>query len=101
MEHNKKKCSNKKHKEVNAISYCKECNKYICNKCSNHHQELFDDHHIYNLDKDINEIFINICQEENHQNKLNDFRLIFNKKIMYNIIVKIIIYYAVLLVLQK
>ena len=42
MEHNKKKCSNKKHKEVNAISYCKECNKYVCNKCSNYH-ELFDD----------------------------------------------------------
>ena len=42
MEHNKKKCSNKKHIEVNAISYCKECNKNVCNKCSIYH-ELFND----------------------------------------------------------
>ena len=73
MENNNKKCSITKHKEVNAISYCQECNKYMCNKCFNHHQELFEDHHIYNLDKDINEIFINICKEQNHSNKLQYF----------------------------
>ena len=73
MENNNKKCSITKHKEVNAISYCQECNKYMCNKCFNHHQEIFEDHHIYNLDKDINEIFINICKEQNHSNKLQYF----------------------------
>ena len=64
------KCSLKKHSKNNAITFCKECNKYMCNKCNNHHQELFDDHHINNLDKEINEIFIDICQIENHSNKL-------------------------------
>ena len=68
-----KKCSMKKHKEIDAISFCQACNKYMCNKCSNYHQDFFDDHHIYTLDKDISEIFNNICNEENHQNKFQYF----------------------------
>ena len=34
---NQKKCSAKKHADVNAISYCEECNIYMCNKCMNYH----------------------------------------------------------------
>ena len=70
MENKIEKCSYKEHKEVNAISYCQECNIYMCNKCSNLHQQLFYNHHTNNLDKNINEIFINICKENNHQIKL-------------------------------
>ena len=69
MEENKKKCSNKKHAELDAISYCQECKKYYCNKCQNHHTEIFEEHKIINL-KDVNEAFIEICKEANHTDKL-------------------------------
>jgi hypothetical protein len=65
-----KKCSLKKHTDINAISYCQECNKYMCNKCENMHNELFEDHHIYKLNENINEIFTGICKELNHKNEL-------------------------------
>ena len=65
-----KKCSSKKHSDINAVSYCQECNKYICNKCENLHNEFFEDHHKYNLKDDINEIFTGICKEKNHKNEL-------------------------------
>ena len=65
----KKKCSKIKHNDIDAISYCQDCKIYICNKCTIHHQELFDNHLIYNLDKE-NEIFFDICKEKNHQQKL-------------------------------
>ena len=69
MEENHKKCSNKKHAEIEAISYCQECKKYFCNKCQNYHVEIHDDHKIINL-KDVNEVFIDVCKERNHPNKL-------------------------------
>ena len=74
MENKKKKCSSKKHLEIDAIYYCQECKIYLCNKCQNHHSELFENHQLYNLDKDINnEIFIDICQIENHIDKCEYF----------------------------
>ena len=73
MENKKKKCSFKDHKEIDAISYCQECKVYMCNKCSNYHQGLCENHYIYNLGKDINEIFIDVCREENHSGKLQYF----------------------------
>ncbi len=66
MNNNNKKCSLKKHEEFNAISYCQECKIYMCNKCENHHIELFQNHHQYKLDKDINDIFTGFCIEKNH-----------------------------------
>ena len=69
MDNNIKKCSLKKHKDTLAISYCHECKLFMCHKCLNHHAELFESHNQYNLDKDIQEIFIDICQEEKHPNK--------------------------------
>ena len=69
MELQKKKCSLSKHLEVDAISYCQECKKYFCNKCQNHHQEILDDHKIINLNK-LDEVFIDKCKEDNHNDKL-------------------------------
>ena len=73
MENQKKKCSLKKHSEIDAINFCKECRIYLCNKCKNLHSELFELHHLYNLDKDINEIFIGYCKEKNNNIELRYF----------------------------
>ena len=67
---NKKNCSFKKHSSIEAIIYCKECKLYLCNKCQNHHSEIHENHHLYNLDKDINEFFSTFCEKENHNNEL-------------------------------
>jgi len=68
MENEKKKCSLKKHTEIDAIKYCQECKIYLCNKWNNFHSELFESHHLYNLDKNINEIFTGYCKEKGHDN---------------------------------
>ena len=47
--------------------------KYICNKCENIHSKLFINHKIYNLDKEIKDIFTGICKEEGHLQKLYYF----------------------------
>ena len=73
MENKIKKCSLKKHSEINGVSYCQECKIYLCNKCENHHSELFDNHHSFNIDKNVNDIFIDICELENHFQKLDFF----------------------------
>ena len=69
MENKKEKCSNEEHKNNDAIYYCQDCKIYICNKCSIYHKELFNDHLIRNLNNN-EEIFIDICKENNHQKKL-------------------------------
>ena len=63
-----KKCSLKKHNEINAIIYCKECNIYMCNKCSNHHSELFESHNTYEIGKENAPIYF--CKENNHKEEL-------------------------------
>ena len=73
MENQVQKCSLNKHSNMDAISYCQECNKFLCNKCQNYHFELFDNHNISNLSKEINNIFIDICNKENHHIKLEFF----------------------------
>ena len=70
MENKKKKCSSYKHSESEAISYCQQCKIYLCNKCLNHHTEILESHNLINLDKDLNDIFIDICKHENHNVKL-------------------------------
>ena len=62
-----KKCSSIKHETTKAIYYCFECKIYMCNKCDS---ELFQNHHKYTLDKDINSIFTGYCKLENHLDKL-------------------------------
>ena len=44
---------------------------FLCNKCLNFHSEIHENHILYNLDKDINGIFTDICKYENHLNKLD------------------------------
>ena len=67
----KKKCSLKKHSDIDAIIFCIECNVFMCNKCLNYHNEFLEIHHKYNLDKNFDEIFTGICKEENHKNELS------------------------------
>lgn len=74
MEVKFKKCSSKKHYKINAISYCKECKIYLCNKCLNMHLELFEYHHLNTLDeKKSDEIFNGYCKVSNHFQKLEYF----------------------------
>ena len=85
---NIKKCSFKKHENIEAISYCIECKVFMCNKCLNHHDNFLESHHKFNLNQKIEEIFTGICEEEGHKNELEYF-------------VKLIINYVVLLVFAK
>ena len=69
MEDQKKKCSFKEHKNIDAVYYCQDCKIYICNKCFNNHQGFFQNHQINNIDNN-KELFIDKCKEKNHPNKL-------------------------------
>jgi len=69
MEDKKKKCFKKAHKDIDAISFCQECNIYVCNKCLNLHIELFENHQTNNLERN-QELFIDKCKEKNHLHKL-------------------------------
>ena len=43
----------------------------MCNKCINHHSELYEDfHHKYELGKEQKEIFAGLCKEEKHKREL-------------------------------
>ena len=56
----------KNHKQ-NCIKFCKECNKYLCEKCFNSHNDLFSDHEISNVtDSNNKPISINLkCSKHN------------------------------------
>ena len=73
MENKKQKCSSIEHQNINAINYCHECKIFMCNKCENFHSKLFQNHHFYDINKDIKEIFTGFCKEENHLDKLEFF----------------------------
>ena len=77
MDMQKKKCSTKKHLEIDAIVYCNECKKYFCNKCQNQHSEMFDEHKTIKLNN-LNDTFIDICKENNHKNKLEFYCKVHN-----------------------
>ena len=70
---NQIKCSFKEHKEIDAISFCPECRIYMCNKCQNHHSELFESHHLNSINKNISEVFTGLCKEKDHNIKLKFF----------------------------
>jgi hypothetical protein len=71
-ENQKKKCSLVEHEENNAISFCLECKRYLCNKCDKAHQGLLKKHSILKLD-DNSDIFTGICKIKNHSMKLEYF----------------------------
>ena len=73
MDKQKKKCSSKQHGELDSIKYCQECNVYMCNKCEKFHSELLQDHHLFNSDINIDEIFTGFCKEKKHKNELEYF----------------------------
>ena len=73
MNNLKIKCSLKKHLEIDAINYCQECKRYLCNKCQNLHNDLFEDHHSYDFNKNIKEIFTGFCKEKKHNDELEYF----------------------------
>ena len=68
MEIRNAKCSSSKHAEVDAISFCPDCNKYFCNKCLKYHDDI-ENHKAINLNQK-DEIFVDKCKEENHNDKL-------------------------------
>ena len=68
-----KKCSNIKHKEIDAILFYSLCKIYMCNKCEKLHLELYENTHQNKIIKDIKELdenFSGICNEDNHINEL-------------------------------
>ena len=67
------KCSIKSHKDLVVIKYCEQCKIFLCNKCLNHHKELFENHQLINLDKNNNEIFIDLCKKIGHEKKFEFF----------------------------
>ena len=66
MEIQKKKCSLKDHENLYANIYCKKCEIYMCNKCESYHSKLFSDHQYFIIDKNIEELNNEFCEEENH-----------------------------------
>ena len=79
-----RKCSSKKHEEMEAIIYCDECK-----KCEKLHSELFQNHKKFNVDQDINDLFTGYCKEKNHLEKLNYFCKTHNKLCCSSCIVKV------------
>ena len=74
MQNQKKKCSSKDHREIDANVCCRECKIYMCNKCETFHSKLFDNHQIINLENNNEEIFTGFCKEKEHNaNKLEFF----------------------------
>ena len=61
MDDQLKKCSSKKHSDIDAISYCNNCKKYFCGKCLTFHFDLFENHKLTDIDKTIDESFFDIC----------------------------------------
>ena len=54
------KCNSKKHEDINAVVFCKDCNKFLCIKCKNFHSDLFDNHKltpINNNNSEQNDVF--------------------------------------------
>ena len=70
MEDNIKKCSLSKHSQIDASSYCQNCKLNLCNKCRNFHDEIHEGHNLFNLNKDLKEIFVDLCNKEDHNKKL-------------------------------
>ena len=83
------KCSSKEHEKVDAISYCQQCNVYMCNKCDNFHKNLFQIHISYNINNNVNEIFTGYCKEKGHNNKIEYFCKVHNQLCCDACIIKI------------
>ena len=78
MDINNKKCSSTDHEKIDALSYCRKCEIYMCNKCLNLHSQLFQKHPLFTLEKG-QEIFTGFCQKKDHNCPLNFFCKTHNK----------------------
>ena len=67
------KCSSKDDKDIEANTYCGECNIYMCKKCEQFHSKLFSMHQIYNVENKNGNIFTRFCKEPEHRDKLEFF----------------------------
>ena len=70
MENMIQKCSSKEHEKIDAKIYCRKCEIYMCSKCESIHSNLCQNHQIFNLEKNNEELFTGFCKEENHNNEL-------------------------------
>ena len=70
MQIENKKCSSEEHKEINAISYCCNCQVFMCNKCEQFHSNLLKNHKVYKIDYYLKQEFTGFCKEEKHNNEL-------------------------------
>ena len=53
IQNKNKKCSLKKHEEIDAASYCTKCEQFMCKKCEHFHSEFFESEHDTFLIKQI------------------------------------------------
>ena len=79
MKEDIKKCSSKKHENLDAVFYCQNCNIYLCNKCQITHSDWFENHNIFDLNKDKEDVFTGYCQEKSHSHILEYFCKTHNK----------------------
>ena len=66
------KCYLKGHEDIISNIFCEECKIYMCNKCLILHNQFFINHRINKNENSI-DIFAGICQEKNHNMKLEYF----------------------------
>ena len=76
---NQLKCSLKDHSQIDAIKYCKKCEVYLCDKCLEVHKNFLPNHQIFDINKEKNEIFSDLCGEESHNQVLEYFCKTHNK----------------------
>ena len=88
MKNEIKNCSSKIHQEIKASSFCQDCRVYMCEKCEKYHLEIYN-HQLISINKDINNNFIGICNEENHNYKLEYYCKTHNKLCCLGCIAKI------------
>ena len=62
MESQKKKCSFKNHREIDANYFCLQCKINLFNKCEIFNSKLYENHQNFALDKNISEIFTGFCK---------------------------------------
>ena len=70
METKNQKCSSKEHEKIDAKIYCRKCEIYMCSKCESIHSNLCQNHQIFTLEKNNDELFTGFCKEENHNIEL-------------------------------
>ena len=84
MEEIRKKCSSNKHKDIDAISYCKNCKLYLCNKCRNMHSEFYDNHNLQELElNNLSNLTKLICNDNNKNLKILKLYNLNNLNIIY------------------